>query len=359
MHQTTLKVVVLSLVLATLIYPGFTKLYFYREAIKFEDLVMGPLAFLGENQTILSNDDKFTRYGTKYNSLYLVRGSDLSIGIKNEFLFHEKWMNLTTERKRVFEERLIMLRNDFYKKLYEGHYSAIVYGPHITLDISQIVQLSQDIVKQGLNSNEGSDIDNYCRIVLPTAEHRCLICESGIRVFLKEAKICKDAISQVNDYYRNNFFRACKSDEYFADIVLKGYLSQNGFSINANCKEGGRLLSNYNEKALRLSDLLNILYLSIVFLMIINLKRKKHLIAILCLLAIFAFSVYQFNDRYIANIYYQNASSFVDAQVNEVGFRAENAQFLRDLEGGKDFYTNTSELPDIITYIPSKVLVRY
>ena len=324
---------------------------------------MAPLAFLGENQTILSNDDKFTRYKTKYNGLDLLRERDLFIGIKNEFKFHDKWVNISEERERVFEERLTILKNNFYKKLYEGTYSMIVYGPSSKeSDIYQILQLSQDLIRRGLNNNEASDVDRYCRIVLPSNEHRCLTCDSGLRIFLKETKICNEVIARINDHYSNNFVRICKSDEYFADIIVKAYLSQNGFSMNANCKEGGRLLINYNEKAIRLNDLLNILYLSIIFLIIINLKRKKNLVVLLlCLLVIFASFVYlyKFNDRYVANIYYQNASSFIDTQVNELGFSADNVQFLKGLEDGKDFYTNTSDLPDIITYNPSKVLIRY
>ncbi len=357
------RFIIFSLVLAMLIYPGLEKLYLYKQTIVLEDLVMTPIGFLGENQTIISNNDKFTRYGTKYKELDLLPNRDLFIGIKNEFLFHEKWVNLTEERERVFEERLTILKNYFYKKFYEGYYSMVVYGPSSKeLDIYQVLQLSQDLIRRGLNNNKASDVDKYCRIVLPSNEHRCLNCDSGIRIFLKEIEICNEAISRINNYYGNNFVRICKSDEYFADIIVKAYLSQNGFSINANCKEGGRLLMNYNDKNIRLNDLLNVLYLSIIFLIIINLKRKKHLIVLLlCLLAIFASFIYlyKFNDGYVANIYYQNASSFIDTQVNELGFSADNVQFLKDLEDGKDFYTNTSELPDVIIYNPSKVLIRY
>ena len=81
--------IIFSFVLAMLIYPGFDKLYFYRQTNILEDLVMAPLAFLGENQTILSNDDKFTRYKTKYNGLDLLRERDLFIGIDlQQFTIH-------------------------------------------------------------------------------------------------------------------------------------------------------------------------------------------------------------------------------------------------------------------------------
>src|SRR3989338_2277977 len=113
-----IKVIVVSLVLATLIYPGFERLYLYKQNNELEDLVMAPLEFLGKDQIILSNNDKFTRYGTNYKELDLLRERDLFIGIKNEFLFHEKWVNLSEERNRVFEERLTILKNNFYKKLY-------------------------------------------------------------------------------------------------------------------------------------------------------------------------------------------------------------------------------------------------
>ena len=66
---------------------------------------MAPLTFLGEEQVILSNDDKFSRYNTKYQSLDLVRGNDLFIGIKNEFLPHGRWVNIDEERDRINRER--------------------------------------------------------------------------------------------------------------------------------------------------------------------------------------------------------------------------------------------------------------
>mgnify|MGYP001614446213 CR=1 FL=1 len=169
------KYIVFSLALAMLIYPGFEKLYLYKQTYELEDLVMDPLGFLGENQTSLSNDDKFTRYGTKYSSLDLLPNRDLFIGIKNEFKFHERWENLTLERDRGLEERIGMI-NDYYEKIKNGTYTSIIYGPNThELDIYFLIYKLQVYLPVNSKERAYNDLDNYCEIFLPSTEHKCTL----------------------------------------------------------------------------------------------------------------------------------------------------------------------------------------
>ena len=286
------KVVVFSLALAVLIYPGFEKLYLYRQTNILEDLVMAPLDFLGEGQTILSNDDKFTRYGTKYEGLDLVRGQDLSIGIKNEFKFHERWVNLNEERSRVALERIDMLDN-FHRKLSSGEYSLIIYGPGTPkLDLYHLVKDSSKFV------------DDYCEIFLLSTEHKCLLCSDVIRVFFKYNQTCNSIIPQIIEDYTNNFYKICRADELIANTRLKMFLMLNGFFIKEKCS-GGRLLTDYNDKEFRLNDFLNLLYLLLVIIGLFFLKFKIKLMAIIFVVTIILLflPLNIFNNNFISKDY--------------------------------------------------------
>lgn len=292
-NDNLIKVVIFSLVLAALLYPGLEKLYLYRQTYILEDLVMGPLAFLGENQTILSNNDKFTRYGTNYKSLDLVRGNDLSIGIKQEFKFHERWINLTQERNRVTQDRIDLL-SDFHRGLSNEEYSLIIYGPGTPkLDLYHLVKDSSKFV------------DNYCEIFLLSTEHKCLLCSDVIRVFFKYNQTCNSLIPQVIKYYTNNFYKICRADELIANTRLKTFLMLNGFFMKERCSGGGRLLIDYNSKSFRINDLLNLLYLSLVIIGSFFLKFKMKLMAIIFVVIIILLflPLNIFNDSYISKQY--------------------------------------------------------
>src|SRR3989344_43769 len=206
-----IKVIVVSLVLATLIYPGFERLYLYKQTNELEDLVMAPLEFLGKDQIILSNNDKYTRYGTNYKELDLLRERDLFIGIKNEFLFHEKWVNLSEERNRIKRERwddLINLRT----KLSNNEYSVIIYGPAtVELDLYSLIR--------------GENLDNHCEIFLLSEEHKCTLCKYTTRIFFRENEICDNIMSDILDYYADNFYRICRFDELAANFKIRGTMA--------------------------------------------------------------------------------------------------------------------------------------
>ena len=307
------KVLIFSLALAVLIYPGFEKLYLYRQTNILEDLVMAPLDFLGEGQTILSNDDKFTRYGTKYEGLDLVRGSDLFIGIKNEFLPHTKWINLSEERDRVFKEKQMQL-GDFNAKLSDGEYSLVVYGPNtFESDIFQLIYSLKNM-KNGIRTIL---LDDYCEIFLPSAEHKCVACKDTIRAFFKDKEVCNKFLPEVVNHYTNAFFKICRYDEFVANIKLKSRLAENGFFIKDKCSGGGRLLSTYTNKLFTLTNLLNLAYLSLILTALFFLKFKHGKIFIIIFLVIFLlyFPLNIFNSNYITTSYI-NESNYTYATVN-------------------------------------------
>ena len=293
-----IKIILFSLVLAMLIYPGFDKLYFYSQRNELEDLSLGPFEFLGENQTILSNYDRFSRYNTKYKDLDILLNRDLFIGIKNEFLQHAKYVNLEQERSRVFLERWNQL-NDTYNKLSRGEYSLIVYGPlESTLDLFWLVQFNQ--LYQETDSNK-VDIDDYCLLSLHSTEHGCNECNEQIRIFFKDNKTCEKTLPYISDYYSNNFHKICKLDEITANS-LRTMLIIDKLFVNATCKDGGRLLIRYNNKIFRPIDILNIIYLSALFLFAFARKRKTRLLITLVVLIILALFLYLANENYVKMI---------------------------------------------------------
>ncbi len=308
-----IKLVIFSFVLATLIYPGLEKLYLYRQTNMLEDLVMAPLGFLGENQTILSNDDKFTRYGTKYKELDLLPNQDLFIGIKNEFSFHERWVNLTEERRRVYIERFNTLRN-IHQKISNGYYSLIAYGPFSDeLDLVYLyysLRSIEDPSKSGL-----SNIDDYCRIILPSTEHKCMLCKDTTRVFFKENETCSYVMQDIITYYIDNFYKACRLSELTANIQFRESMAANGFLILDKCENGGKLLVNYSDKAFRFDDFINLFYLVLTIFTIANLRYSKGLITLILigLVVLLYVPLDIFNDRYISD-YSLNETSYAYAK---------------------------------------------
>lgn len=317
-NDNLIKVVVFSLVLATLLYPGLEKLYLYRQTYILEDLVMAPLSFLGKDQTILANDDKFTRYETKYKNLDFVRGDNLFIGIKNEFKFHERWINLTEEKQRVFNERIYILY-DLYQKISNNYYSSVIYGPFS--DESDLVrlyyalQMTEDPSKSGL-----SNLDNYCELFLPTTEHRCTLCKGLIRVFFRENETCNYFMPKILDYYSKNFYKICSLNELTANIQVRETMAGNGFFILDKCKNGGTLLSDYNNKDFRLNDYLNIFYLSLLVatLVLFKFKRKLSVYGLL-LLIILLLPLNILNNNFVS-----------DYALNETSYAYTNKSLLDD-----------------------------
>ncbi len=357
-----IKIFILSLVLATLIYPGFEKLYLYKQTVNLEDLVMAPLGFLGENKTILSNDDKFTRYGTKYKSLDLLRGRDLFIGIKSEFKFHEKWANLEEERSRVFLERWKQLDN-IYRQLKNGEYSLIVYGPlESTLDIFWLMQFNQIYRERILDKENYENLDDYCELFLLSTAHGCNECQDQIRIFLKENKSCEKIIPKIGDYYSKNFYKICKLDEITANVGLRTMLLGDNLLVNANCKEGGRLLMRYNDKTFRFIDFLSILSLSILILIFnkYSLKNKKGLSLALLVLTILIFlSLINSNYKYFIN-YGVNETEYADPNIYQFynSFSAEDyfPSSKKPINISRaDMYNLQFEFP---RYTTSKITIR-
>ncbi len=308
-----IKIAIFSLLLSILLYPGFEKLYLYRQTIKLEDLTMAPLSFLGENRTILSNDDKFTRYGTKYKELDLLPNRDLFIGIKNEFLFHNRWVNLTEEKNRVFEERLSMV-GDYYEKIKNGSYSLIVYGPATNeLDIYYLIYKLEVILPKiyGDSKNYGYfDLDNYCEIFLPSAEDKCTLCKDIVRIFIKENKTCDSLAWKTADYYSKNFHKICKLNELTANTKLKVNMLGNGFFIPDKCQNGGKLLTNYNDKAFRIDDVISVLYLATAILMLVYFRKNTKLCGYIFLTLLILFlPLNLFNESYVSE-YYTNESAY-------------------------------------------------
>lgn len=293
--------VLFSLILATLLYPGLEKLYLYKQTNILEDLVMGPLAFLGENQTILSNDDKFARYNTKYKSLDLLPNRDYFIGIKNEFNFHERWANLNEERERIKTERWSSLK-DFRKKVAENTYAMFAYGPDtVESDLYYILTTQSKVV------------DNYCEIFLPSTEHRCILCKYVIRTFFRENETCSSIVQEVLDYYANNFYKICRIDELTANFQVRGVIGYNGFYLSDRCENGGTLLTDYNDKDFRMDDFLNILYSSLLIATVILFKFKRRLIIyVLGILIILWLPLGVFNDNFVSDTYL-NESSYIYA----------------------------------------------
>lgn len=300
-----IKVIVFSLVLATLFYPGLEKLYLYRQTYILEDLVMAPLGFLGENQTILSNDDKFTRYGTNYKELDLLPNRDLFVGIKNEFKFHEKWVNLSVERDRIIEERTATI-NNYYEKIKNGTYPFIVYGPNThELDIYFLIYKLQVYLPANSKERGYDDLDNYCEIFLPSTEHRCtLSCKNVLRVFFKDNGACGKIMSGIINYYSDNFYEICRRDEFSANVLLRRVMGTNSFFIQDKCKNGGKLLSDYNSKAFRTNSIVNLLYIFLIIFAFKVFKSKPKLsLYIFLILLILFMPVRMFNDNHISKEY--------------------------------------------------------
>ncbi len=303
-----IKIALFSLVLAILIYPGLEKLYLYKQTIKLEDLVMAPLGFLGENQTILSNDDKFTRYGTKYEELDLLPNRDLFIGIKNEFKFHERWVNLSKERNRVFNERLNQLK-DVGNKIKNKEYSLVVYGPYTNeLDLYYLATLNTT------NKNENKEVlplDSYCEVFLTSTEHRCTDCKSLIRVFFRENESCDKITRSIVDHYKKKFYKICQLEGAVSNYALKAALTANGFFIIDKCEEGGRVIAGYESKTFRIYNLLSILYISIIILIFILVNyRSKLFYFLLIIMIIFIVPLHLYNKAhppgyYVDGTYYR------------------------------------------------------
>ncbi len=274
-----LKIMVLSLVLALLVYPGFDKLYLYREAIQFEDLVMAPLGFLGKDQTILSDLDRFSRYNTEYKSLELLNGNNLAIGIKNEFKFHERWVNLTKERERVYNERLQEI-NKTYTSLLNNTYSMVVYGPPVTSgDLAYLVQRA-GWGDPGYVENQG-----LCALILFSPEQKCNDCQFMLAVDL-DKESCEKSIGKLNKYYNDNFDKFCQFDKSLTNDYFRKYLAIEGFrnyitvggKTSAECKGGGSLLEDYTDRYFRLRHFLNIIYLSVILFLLLNFIKRTNLL---------------------------------------------------------------------------------
>ncbi len=328
-----IKLIVFSLLLSALIYPGLEKLYLYRQTIKLEDLVMAPLGFLGENQTILANDDKFTRYGTKYSSLDTLPNRDLFIGIKNEFKFHERWVNISEERDRIDKGRwndLVNLRT----KLFNNEYSMVIYGPATDeLDLYYIIREATFI--HSIVSEAGSNLDNYCEIFLPSAEHRCALCKYAVRVFFRENETCDNVMQDVLDYYATNFYKVCRADELTANFKVRVILAVNGFFISDECNGGGTLLTDYDDKGFRIDDLLNILYLFLLVATLVLFRFKRRLIIyILGILILLWLPLSIFNDNFVSE-YSLNESSYTYANKSILDDRYL-PQNLKELETIRD-----------------------
>ncbi len=256
-----IKIAIFSLTLAILIYPGLEKLYLYRQTIKFEDLVMAPFGFLGKDQTILSDLDRFSRYNTKYTSLELLNGNNLAIGIKNEFKFHEKWVNLTKERERVYDERLQGI-NESYTSLLNNTYSMIVYGPPVTSG-----DLASLVYRAGWGDPEYVESQGLCALILFSPEQKCNDCQFMLAVDL-DKESCENSIGKLNKYYNDNF------GKYLAIEGFRNYITIDG-KTSVECKSGGSLLKNYTDHYFRLRHLLNIIYLSVALFLIINFNKIK------------------------------------------------------------------------------------
>ena len=251
------KVLIFSLALAVLIYPNFQKLYLYRETIKFEDFVMAPLGFLAEDQVILSDSDRFSRYNTNYKSLELLRGNNLLIGIKNEFLFHEKWVNISAERERVYDERLQAI-NESYKKLLNGTYSLIVVGPAVSSgDLKYLTERAH------LNNTSSAKEHGYCTLIWFTAEQKCNSCQFLLGILMNN-ETCNQFIRKdtFTPYVMEKFGEFCKLDK----ILIENYyhiLSDVHGIASVKCEEGNTLLlDNYVKKTFQFTDFLRIIYLA-------------------------------------------------------------------------------------------------
>ena len=266
MNSTNLlRFITFSLLISVLIYSGLDKLYLYRETIKFEDITMAPFGFLGENQAILSDLDRFSRYNTNYKSLELLNGNNLAIGIKNEFNFHEKWVNLTAEKERVYNERLQDI-NKSYLNLLNNTYSMILFGPPVTSgDLSFLTSLT------GLGNPEYAETRGFCTLILFTAEQKCNDCQFMIATIL-DKESCEKSISRLNEYYNDNFGKFCKFDRSLTNDYFGKYLTIEGFrhyltidgKTSAECKEGGSLLRDYTDNYFRLRDLIKLVFISVI-----------------------------------------------------------------------------------------------
>lgn len=275
--KVVFKTMLFSLVLSTLLYPGLDKFYLYREAIKFEDLVMAPLEFLGENQVILSDLDRFSRYNTKYKSLELLRGNNLAIGIKNEFNFHEKWGNLTKERERVYKERRQDI-SESYANLLNKTYSMMLFGPPVTSG-----DLSFLIGEAGLGNPGYAEKQGFCTLILFSAEQKCNDCQFMLAVIL-DKEHCEKSIDKLNRYYNDNFDKFCQFDKSLTNDYFRNQLAIEGFrnyltidgKTSAECKGGGSLLGEYVNKSFRLRSLLNLVYLSVIIFLLLNFNKIKN-----------------------------------------------------------------------------------
>ncbi len=310
-----IKIAIFSLILSILLYPGLEKLYLYRQTNILEDLVMAPLSFLGENQTILSNDDKFTRYGTVYKSLDLARGSDLFIGIKNEFKFHEIWVNLTSERDRVFEEKLDIDKEKI-AKLRNGKYSMIVYGPFTQeSDIYYWIYGLKQLAKE--SEKDSIVLDNYCELFLPSTEHKCILCKDINRVFFRDNQTCSSLTSNVIKHYKNNFYKICGFDELYANTRLKMILLANGFFIRDKCENGGRLLTYYNDKTINFNYLIQFIYLSLIITTFLLLRNKRRFMIFILILVLSSLPFLYTFDKVYTSDYYRNESAYAYFKFNQ------------------------------------------
>ena len=336
--QSVLKIVVFSLILSLLLYPGLEKLYLYKQTNELEDLVMAPLGFLAEDQTILSNDDKFTRYGTKYKSLDLLPNRDLFIGIKNEFLFHEKWVNISEEKNRVNVERWLSLAK-FRKNIAENAHSLLVYGPDTTeLDLYYVIK------------NESKVVDNYCSIILPTTEHKCTLCKYAIRTFFRENESCNYLMQKMLDYYGDNFYKICRADEITANFQVRTIIAQNGFYAPEKCSNGGTLLMDYNDKNIRLNYLLNILYFSLLVAVVILFKfKRRQILYSLGILMILLLPLSIFNNNFVSD-YALNESSYIYTQKSIL----DNENLTQDLKKHKTIHDASYQQPAVIYGLSQK-----
>lgn len=310
-----IKCILLSLILAGLVYPGFEKLYLYAQKNKLDDVILGPFSFLGENQTILSNYDRFTRYGISYKELSLLGNRDLSIGIKSEFLSHGKWVNIEKERARVSLDRLVQLKNNI-KRLANGEYSMIAYGPDETsLDLFWLVQFNQFFRENSPDKIKYINLDDYCEVYLPSTEHSCNECKNELRVFFKENETCNKFVPKIRDYYNKNLYKICRTDQVTANVNLRVMLLTNGLFVNATCKEGGKLLIRYNNKSFGYIPLINVIYLSaILSALLLFAEGKKKKISFILMMSILVLSfiiVDELNYGYFKN-YYVNETAYID-----------------------------------------------
>lgn len=301
------KTIFLSLLLSALVYPGIERLYLYKQTNYLEDLVMAPLGFLGENQTILVNSDKFTRYGTSYKSLDLLMTRDVYIGIKNEFLPHAKWVNLSEERERVFKEKLISFYST-YKKLKNKEYSLVLFGPETyELDLRNIIT----------EANSNPLLDDYCEIFLPSAEHKCTDCKSLVRVFFRNESDCINSIPSIIKYYEDNFYKVCRLDQNVANGYIKTAMGGVAYYLKDKCSGGGKLLIKFNDKKFRIDDFLNILYISLLVssLFYLHIKKYKKAFIIISIILLLFLPLINFDESYNPD-YYKNETMRAEKRIS-------------------------------------------